>query len=109
MAGKNNLRVQIEQLFRDNPRKSFGVSEIARQLNARRNTIHYHLKALKAKDFLGQDSDGTYYLALNEGEEGKSKIGMINRSMSQNQPSWCVKKRQGARMGFRALDDLGER
>lgn len=62
MESKNNLRIQIEQLFQDNPEKFFGVSEIARQLNARRNTIHYHLKTLKAKSFLGQNSEGEYYL-----------------------------------------------
>jgi hypothetical protein len=62
MEEKNNLRIRIEKHFSDNPGKSFGVSEIARTFNVRRNTIHYHLKILKARAFLGQDSNGAYYL-----------------------------------------------
>jgi hypothetical protein len=78
MEGKNNLRAQIEQLFRDNPRKSFGVSEIARQLNARRNTIHYHLKTLKTTGFLGQNSEGVYYLDAAHEIQVANKEGITN-------------------------------
>jgi hypothetical protein len=91
MEGKNHLRVQIEQLFHDNPRKSFGVSEIARQLNARRNTIHYHLKTLKTMGFLGQNSEGLYYLVAAQEIQVANKEGITNcryHSRALN-VDWC--------------------
>nr|MDO8118559.1 helix-turn-helix domain-containing protein [Candidatus Sigynarchaeota archaeon] len=91
MESKNSLRAQIEQLFRDNPQKSFGVSEIARQLNAKRNTIHYHLKTLKMSGFLGQNRAGEYYLGAIQGNSIVLKEGIINcRYHSQRlNAEWC--------------------
>jgi hypothetical protein len=78
MEGKINLRAQIEQHFLDNPGKSFGGSELARQFNAKRNTVHYHLKTLKARNFLGQNNEGEYYLAATQENHVVNKEGIIN-------------------------------
>src|SRR5271157_46150 len=91
MEGNNNLRVKIEQLFRENSRKAFGVSEIARQFNARRNTIHYHLKILKESSFLGQNCDGEYYLAATQDNHVANKDGIANcrYHLHAQNADWC--------------------
>lgn len=91
MEGKNNLRVQIEQIFRDNPRKSYGVSEIARQCNARRNTVHYHLRTLKMRNFLCQNSEGFYYFDGMQEDHVANKEGITICRYHPHAPNveWC--------------------
>lgn len=74
MEGNNTLHTQIVAFFRENQGKFFSVSKIAEQFNARRNTIHYHLKKLKEDNFLGQNSEGEYYFESPGNPYGRPKL-----------------------------------